>query len=120
MVSSIGRFFYTRPALKRGALALVLQQLVVLPLGLIAAGSGVGLVDIWAALVSLQWTIFLVGLFWGMGAERASTEWDGTFALPPLKSFDFWRWHALEKKRFMAVLVSLMGGLLLATFVGAL
>lgn len=120
MASTIGRFFYARPALKRGALALVLQQLVVLPLVLAASGAGIGLVDIFAALLCLNWTVFLMGVFWGMGAERAALDWDDVFALPPLKAFDFWHWHALEKKRFIAVLVALMLGLLLAIVAGAL
>lgn len=118
--SAIGRFFYTRPALKRGALALGLQQLVLVPLGLLANAADPGLMDVWAALIGLQWSVFLIGLFWGMGAERAATDWDSVFALPPLRSFDFWCWHALEKKRFSAVLVALCSGLFLAAFMGAL
>jgi hypothetical protein len=96
------RFFYavfnSRPGLKRGALVLVLY-----------AGFSVPVMFVFGWLAPI-WALMLLALFWGMGAERASLEWDPVFALPPLSAFAFWRWHALEKKRFIAVLLALGGG----------
>lgn len=116
---TLGRFFYPRPALKRAALALALQQLVLLPLGCLTAGGPTIILAFWVLLIGLAWTFFLFGLFWGMAAERASTEWDSIFALPTAQSFMPWRWHALERKRFLAVTFALAAGLL-ASLAGAL
>ncbi len=104
--AAMGRFFYARPALKRGLLALCLFGLLALPLQLVFA-AGVAL-----------WACFLLGLFLGMGAERACTDWGDTFALPRPRDFAFWRWHALERKRFCAVLIALAAGLLASTLWG--
>lgn len=100
---SVGRFFYTRPALKRGAFAFGLFAVIGLPV----AAVGV-------PMLSGLWAVALLALFLGLGAERASLEWDPVFALPPVRNFAFWRWHGLEKKRFTAVIVALGIGLLLS------
>ena len=116
--SGLGRFFYTRPALKRFALVVGLHSVVLVPLVLLETFGGPGLLALWLVLAFLGWSLFLLGLFWGFGAERAATEWDDVFALPPLSSLAFWRWHALEKKRFCAVLAALGTGLVVAVFLG--
>ena len=95
--ASLGRFFYTRPALKRAGL---LAALYTVPT-LVAAPM------FSAVLIGSIWALVLLALFWGMGAERASTEWDAVFSLPRLSAFAFWRWHELEKKRFFAVFAAL-------------
>ncbi|WP_262689776.1 hypothetical protein [Kordiimonas aestuarii] len=105
------RFFYTRPALKRGALVLALQLVVLLPLSFFALKGGQGIVPLALTLFMFIWCAFLFGLFLGMAAERAATDWDDVFALPPLNAFLFWRWHALERRRFMAVAGALLLGL---------
>ncbi len=98
---SLGRFFYaifnTRPALKRACLVAVLYSVPTVLAALFSV----------AALVVGVWALMLLAVFWGMGAERAAIEWDKTFSLPPLSAFAFWRWHGLEKKRFIAVIVAL-------------
>ena len=99
-----GRFFYRRPALKRGMLALALYGVPVLTAAILPF-PGVILT------IGAAWALALFMLFLGMGAERAALDWGPVFALPPLKSFAFWRWHALEKKRFLAVLLALATGL---------
>lgn len=99
--ASLGRFFYTRPALKRGGL--VLAILVVPTL----AGY---LVDISILSVAAIWAPIVAALFLGMGAERAAIDWDPVFSLPPVSAFAFWRWHALEKKRFLAALSAVVVG----------
>lgn len=109
----VGRFFYVRlnmrPGLKRGLFAFALYGALALP----AAVAGV-------PLLAMLWAPALVMLFLGMGAERASLEWDPVFALPRARDFAFWRWHALEKKRFSAVLIALGFGLLLSLSGGGL
>jgi hypothetical protein len=107
------RFLYRRPALKRALLALLLQQAMLLPFTLSLPLHGNVLATFWALLFGGFWTAFLAGLFWGMAAERASTQWDSIFALPGPASFLPWRWHALERKCFIAVLATLAAGLLL-------
>lgn len=101
-----GRFFCalfnTRPGLKRGVLVFVLFGLVALPAHLFLGGA--------ALVASLIWAFALFALFLGMGAERAAIEWSPVFVLPPLDAFVFWQWHALEKKRFLAVLCALALG----------
>ncbi len=116
---TLGRFFYPRPALKRAALALALQQIVLLPLSCLTAGGPTIILAFWVLLLGLAWTFFLFGLFWGMAAERASTEWDSIFALPTAQSFMPWRWHAFERKRFLTVTCALSAGLL-ASLAGGL
>ncbi len=96
----LGRFFYTRPSLKRAALIAALY----------AAPTLAGVLAVSAVLVGAVWALILLALFWGMGAERAATEWDSMFSLPPLSAFAFWRWHGLEKKRFIAVFATLATG----------
>lgn len=102
---TISRFFHslfhTRPGLKRGVLVLLLFIVVVVPSAFLP-------VD--ALQVSGLWAAMLLMLFLGMGAERAAIEWSPVFALPPISTFAFWRWHALEKKRFLAVLCALAVG----------
>lgn len=98
--AAIGRFFYVRPALKRAFLVLALF----LPFAAVSHLAGVPDISVWAA-------VFLLALFWGMGAERATIDWDPVFSLPPVKSFAFWRWHPLERKRFNAVLLALASGI---------
>lgn len=95
--ASLGRFFYTRPALKRAGLVALLYSAPLLTADLFSE----------AAVVGAVWALMLLSLFWGMGAERASVEWDDVFSLPPVGSFAFWRWHGLEKKRFLAVIAAL-------------
>lgn len=115
MLSVIGRFFHAHPAVKRALLALLLQQALLIPL--LALPDG-GLVPPLAMLMGLMWSAFLLGLFWGMGAERAALHWDAVFALPPARSFHFWGWHALEKRRFLGVIVALLAGLVLFARMG--
>jgi len=91
--------FYSRPALKRGLLVFGLFTALALPLGLLAGQWGV-----------VAWALVLAALFLGMGAERASTDWSEVFALPALRNFAFWRWHALERKRYVAALTALAIG----------
>lgn len=98
----LNALFHTRPALKRGGLVLVLYSVPVCLAALLSAPTIV---------VGVVWALALLMLFLGMGAERAATDWDPVFALPPLKSFAFWRWHALEKKRFLAAVSALGGGI---------
>ncbi|WP_262694490.1 hypothetical protein [Kordiimonas aquimaris] len=102
---TISRFFYalfhTRPGLKRGALVLLLFAAVVVPFSVFSGQM---------LYVSGLWALMLFALFLGMGAERAAIEWSPVFALPPISAFAFWRWHALEKKRFLAVLTALAVG----------
>ena len=100
---SVGRFFYARPALKRGLFAFGLFAIIGLPVAAIGVPALSGI-----------WGAALFALFLGMGAERASLEWDPVFALPPVRNFAFWQWHGLEKKRFIAVVVALSTGLLFA------
>jgi hypothetical protein len=107
VTAKITKLLDRRPAVKRGLLVLVLYGLIGLPLT--AAFGGV-----FAAI----WALMLGCLFLGMGAERAAISWDSMFALPPLRSFQFWRWQALERKRFMAVLSALTGGVLLTSIWG--
>lgn len=102
--ASLGRFFYmlfyTRPAMKRASLVLILYSVPPLVSALFSAAVEVGSV----------WALMVVSLFWGMGAERASIEWDDIFSLPPISAFAFWRWHGLEKKRFLSALAALAAG----------
>jgi len=102
--ASLGRFFYaifnSRPALKRASLV---AALYLVPALLAAPFSA-------AVLVGGIWALMLLAVFWGMGAERAATDWDRVFSLPPVSSFAFWRWHGLEKKRFLAVIAVLCAG----------
>lgn len=100
--------FNTRPGLKRGALMLILFAFVAMPVCIVVPDAALSASGIWA--------LMLVCLFLGMGAERAAVEWSPTFALPPLSAFAFWRWHALEKKRFVCAVLALALGLL-CTFV---
>ncbi|MBL4838484.1 MAG: hypothetical protein JKY34_12990 [Kordiimonadaceae bacterium] len=106
-LTSVGRFFvaqfHSRPVLKRGLFALGLFASVGVP----AAVIGV-------PVLAVVWAGAVFTLFLGMGAERASLEWGPVIALPPARSFAFWRWHTLEKKRFFAVLVALAVGLLVS------
>jgi len=103
----VGRFFYAqthrRSALKRGLFSFGLYGAIALPAAIIGM-----------PVLAAFWALALLTLFLGMGAERASLEWDPVFALPPARNFAFWRWHALEKKRFLAVLFALASGLLLS------
>lgn len=112
--ASLGRFFYTffntRPALKRAALITGLYAVPTLAAALVSS----------AVLVGGIWALMLLALFWGMGAERAATEWDSIFSLPPLSAFAFWRWHGLEKKRFTAVLATLATGWLITASLAVL
>lgn len=108
--ASLGRFFYTRPALKRAGLAIVLYSLPPLIAAAFSAQTVVGGV----------WALMLLYLFWGMGAERASVEWDDVFSLPPASAFAFWRWHGLEKKRFFAAAIALGAGWLLTAALAVL
>ena len=94
-------FFSAKPALLRGCVALVLHGLVAVPA---AWFTSVVLAAAWAACLAM--------LFLGLGAERASTERGAVFALPPLASFAFWRWYALERRRYVATLAGLGLGLL--------
>lgn len=98
--ASLGRFFYTRPALKRAGLVLLLYCGPPLVAAIFSAAIPIGGI----------WALMLTSLFWGMGAERAAVEWDDVFSLPPLSAFAFWRWHGLEKKRFLAALAALLAG----------
>ena len=100
--------FNTRPGLKRGALVLTLFALVAVPACVVVPHAALS--------VSVVWALVLFALFLGMGAERAAVEWSPTFALPPLGAFAFWRWHTLEKKRFIAVIAALVLGLVV-TFI---
>ena len=92
---------YSRPALKRGLLALLLFA----PLALL-------LIFIFNALAAAVWGLVLAAVFLGLGAERASTDWDEVFALPALRNFAFWRWHPLERKRYFAVLTAIIASVL--------
>lgn len=92
----LGRFFYTRPALKRGVLVVGLMG------PFVVLGHAVA-----APLLSVCVAVVLLALFWGMGAERAATDWDPVFSLPPVSAFAFWHWQPLERKRFYAVLFAL-------------
>ena len=116
--AAVSRFFYSHPAMKRGALVLVLQLVVLLPLSFITLSAGAGLLALSLTLFMFVWCAFLLGVFLGMAAERAATDWDAIFALPPLRAFLFWRWHTLERKRFMAVVGALCLGLYLAVRFG--
>lgn len=118
VTSGVGRFFYRRPALKRALLAFILQQVVLVPFALLGGHTSLGFVHLAASFFCVGWTAFLFGVFWGMGAERASVEWDSVFALPTVASFRVWRWHALERKRFFAVIMALSTGLVIAGVLG--
>lgn len=102
--------FLTRPGLRRAALVLALY----------AAGAALAALMLASAGLALIWALVLLALFWGMGAERAALEWDPVFSLPPVSAFAFWRWHALEKKRFVATLLALGGGVLTSGLIGVL
>ena len=96
---AFSRFFYSRPAAKR----VLLVTLLWLPSMLVDLVLG-------QAFAAPLWALMLVTLLLGMGAERAALEWDPFFSLPPLKSFAFWRWQPLERKRFIAAVASLATG----------
>ncbi len=96
VVAAIGRFFYTRPACKRGVLVAGLMGPFVVLAHIVAA-----------PLLAVAAAVFLLALFWGMAAERAATDWDPVFSLPPVSAFAFWRWQPLERKRFHVVLLVL-------------
>jgi len=89
----------SRPALMRALLVTALFGAVAVPVAALL-GAGFGAV----------WALWLAALFLGMGAERDSTEWNVVFALPALRHFQFWRWQALERKRYQAVLFALAVG----------
>jgi len=112
-LADAGRFFYglfhIRPSLKRGVLAFCLCVAVAAPFAI---------VDLPA--VAPAWAAMLATLFLGMGAERAALEWDDMFALPPIHTFAFWRWHALERKRFLAAIIGITLGVITASVIGAL
>jgi len=99
--------FTLRPALRRAGLVFGLYAVLALPMVLLGFLLPAGL-----------WAVFLTALFLGLGAERASLEWDATFALPPVRSFAFWRWQALERKRFLGALAALGLGLVLSIIWG--
>jgi len=100
---TLSSFFAGRPALTRAWLVFALYGLLALPAVLLGT-----------LLPAVAWALFLAALFWGMGAERASLEWDAVFTLPSPGSFAFWRWHALERKRFLSALAALVTGLFLS------
>ncbi len=108
----VGRIFYAqtqmRPGFRRGLFALGLYAAIAVPAAIVGA-----------QVLACVWAAGLFMLFLGMGAERASLDWDPVLALPPVRSFAFWRWHALERKRFLAVLVALSFGLILSLAEGA-
>ena len=93
---------YSRPALKRGLLVLLLFGVPALPLTVL-----------FGAFAPATWGLVLGAVFLGLGAERASTDWDDMFALPAPRNFKFWHWHALERKRYLAVLAALITGQIL-------
>lgn len=116
--AAVGRFFYVHPVLKRAGLVFALLLLVLVPLGTFAVVGGDTLFALMLTCLMIMWCAFLFGLFLGLGAERASVDWDNVFALPPLRAFAFWRWHAIERKRFLGVLGALFFGLLCAAQFG--
>ena len=94
--SKISGAFRARPALRRGLLVFFLFCVPALPLVLVAGSFSL-----------LLWACVLAAVFLGLGAERASTNWDDVFALPAARHFKFWRWQALERRRYQAVLCAL-------------
>ena len=107
--ANLGRMLDHRPALKRGLLVLLLFAVLAVPLTALFGG--------WATFV---WALMLAAVFIGLGAERDSTDWDAVFALPALRHFKFWRWHGLERKRYVAVLAALALGQILAFIIPAI
>ncbi|MEX0300285.1 MAG: hypothetical protein AB3N28_14520 [Kordiimonas sp.] len=109
----MSRFFYVqtqmRPGLRRGLFAFGLYAAIAVPAEVVGV-----------PVLAIGWATALFMLFLGMGAERSSLDWDPFFALPPARSFAFWRWHALEKKRFVAVVLALFFGVVLSLSGGAL
>lgn len=101
--AAIGRFFFAQPVLKRGLLAGALYS-PVFGIQFIAPGAPVCL--------GVVVGVGLVAVFLGIGAERAATEWDKTFSLPPIGAFAFWRWQPAERRRFIVT-----GGVLLLAVV---
>ena len=67
---------------------------------------------------AFDFALVLAGVFLGLGTERASTDWDDVFALPHPVDFLFWRWHSLERKRYTAVLITLMISVSLVWIIG--
>ncbi len=116
--AALGRFFYSHPTLKRAGLVFALQLVVLIPLGIFAAVGSDALFALMLTCLMIMWCAFLIGLFLGLGAERASMDWDSIFALPPVRAFAFWRWHAIERKRFLGVLGAIFLGLLCAAQFG--
>ncbi|WP_417459222.1 hypothetical protein [Kordiimonas sp.] len=116
--AAVGRFFYAHPTFKRAGLVFALQLVVLVPLGIFATVGGDALFALMLTCFMAMWCAFLTGLFLGLGAERASSDWDSIFALPPLQAFVFWRWHAIERKRFYGVLGAIFMGLLCAARFG--
>jgi len=92
---------YSRPGLKRGLLTLLLFA----PLALMFT-------FVFNVLAAVMWGLVVAAVFLGLGAERASTDWDEFFALPALRNFAFWRWHPLERKRYFSVLATLIASVL--------
>ncbi|PCI59463.1 MAG: hypothetical protein COB37_11495 [Kordiimonadales bacterium] len=105
--TSISGLFSARPALKRGLLVFCLYCVPAAPL------AAIGLHAVTAAVAA-----FLLALFLGMAAERASLEWNRSFSLPRLRAFCFWRWERTERTRFYAVLIALTVGQLLTQIGG--
>ena len=107
--AKLARMLNHRPALKRGLLVLLLFAVLAVPLA--------ALFGVWAASL---WALVLAAVFLGLGAERTSTDWDAMFALPAPRYFKFWQWHALERKRYFAVLAALAMGQLFVLILPAL
>lgn len=97
--SGMHRFFSARPAAKRILLVALVFGIPVIAVHL--------LMPLLAPLVTAQLAVLLIGAFLGMGAERASTDWDDFFALPPLSAFAVWRWYPIERMRFLAAISSI-------------
>lgn len=97
--TSVSGIFTAKPALTRGWLVFGLYCVPAVPLALFGLHAAT---TVLAAV--------LLGLFLGMGAERASLEWSSSFSLPRLRSFCFWRWEVTERNRFYAVLIALAAG----------
>lgn len=94
------QFFAARPATKRVLLVILLFGIPLVFAHLILSTL--------APLVTAQLAMLLMGTFLGMGAERASTDWDDFFALPPLSAFAVWRWYPIERKRFSAAIGAIL------------
>ena len=107
--AALGRFFYTRPAFKRALLAVALWAPSILVQLMVGSNE-----------IGLAWALLLAAFFWGMGAERAALDWDPVFSLPLLRSFAFWRWQPLERKRFLALAATLLTGGLVSLAWGVL